>query len=210
MFTFRSLWSALASRLSDERAHSPGTSDFGGLLRADVHRYFGRSDGWAVAHGFARIPGFRYTCLLRAVQHYPLIHPVGCFARVWKARMGTQYGFQIPDGVRLGAGFYIGHFGTIILNQKTVIGKNCNIAPHCTIGQANRGSKKGVPVLGDCVWIGVGSTIVGKINVGNNVLIAPGSYVNEDVPANSLVMGNPAVIRPRGPEVVDGYINRRV
>lgn len=44
--------------------------------------------------------------------------------------------------------------------------------------QENRGVRQGTPVIGDCVWIGVNATIVGKIIIGDNVLIAPNSYAN--------------------------------
>jgi len=45
-----------------------------------------------------------------------------------------------------------------------------------------------------------------KLIIGNNVLIAPLSYVNIDVPDNSLVIGNPAKIIPKE-DATDGYIN---
>ena len=41
------------------------------------------------------------------------------------------------------------------------------------------------------------STVVGNIKIGNNVLIAPNSFVNFDVPDNSVVIGNPAVIHKK-------------
>ena len=53
---------------------------------------------------------------------------------------------------------------------------------------------KGYPTIGDYVWIGTGSVIVGNINIGSNVLIAPNSFVNIDVPDKSLVIGNPCEI----------------
>ena len=37
--------------------------------------------------------------------------------------------------------------------------------------------------------------VVGNIKIGNNVLIAPNSYVNFSVPDNSIVLGNPGVIK---------------
>ena len=36
------------------------------------------------------------------------------------------------------------------------------------------------------------STVVGKIKIGNDVLIAPNTFVNFDVPDHSIVIGNPA------------------
>ena len=36
--------------------------------------------------------------------------------------------------------------------------------------------------------------VVGNINIGNDVLIAPNAYVNFDIPSHSIVVGNPGVI----------------
>lgn len=77
-----------------------------------------------------------------------------------------------------------------------------------TIGQENRGSRKGVPTIGDNVWIGVNATIIGKITIGDDVLIAPNSYVNCDVPSHSVVFGNPCTIKPKV-GATDGYINHK-
>lgn len=74
----------------------------------------------------------------------------------------------------IGPGLYMGHVHGITLNPKVKIGKNCNIHKGVTIGQENRGKRKGVPVIGDVVWIGINATIVGNIHIGNDVLIAPG------------------------------------
>ena len=59
------------------------------------------------------------------------------------------------------------------------------------------GKRAGAPVIGDFVWMGTNSVIVGGIKIGNDVLIAPGSFVNFDVPDNSLVIGNPGKIVPK-------------
>jgi serine O-acetyltransferase len=99
---------------------------------------------------------------------------------------------------------YIGHFGTIVVNGNATLGNNVNLSPGVVIGQASRGRLKGVPVVGNRVWIGSNAVIVGKVHIGDDVLIAPGAYVNRDVPANSLVMGNPGVVYEG--KNVEGYI----
>jgi len=48
-------------------------------------------------------------------------------------------------------------------------------------------------------WIAAGATIIGGVTIGENSVVAAGSVVTKDVPANTLVGGNPAkVIRTIG------------
>ena len=109
----------------------------------------------------------------------------------------------------IGEGLYIGHAYGITINPEVRIGKNCNIHRGVLIGQENRGSRKGVPSIGDEVWIGINACIVGKINIGNDVLIAPNSFVNCDVPSHSVVFGNPCVIKHKD-NATEGYINNKI
>jgi serine O-acetyltransferase len=131
------------------------------------------------------------------------------FCRLLLRRYVFKYGYQIPYNTNIGEGFFIGHFGAIIINRKVKIGRNCNIAPGVTIGQANRGSLKGTPTIGDEVWMGVNSIMVGDIQIGNNVLIAPGAFVNFNVPSNSVVIGNPGRIISKE-LATEGYINNKI
>lgn len=109
---------------------------------------------------------------------------------------------------KIGEGLYIGHPFAITINPQAIIGRNCNIHKGVTIGQENRGRKKGAPIIGDEVWIGINSTIVGKIFIGNDVLISANSFVNFDVPDHSIVIGNPGKIIPRE-NATDSYINNK-
>ena len=109
----------------------------------------------------------------------------------------------------IGEGFYVGHPYCITINPGTRIGKNVNIHKGVTIGQENRGERKGCPVIGDEVWIGINSTIVGAIHIGNDVLIAPNTFVNRDIPDHSVVFGNPCIIKHRD-NATEGYINNKV
>ena len=52
--------------------------------------------------------------------------------------------------------------------------------------------KTGVTRIGDNVFIGMNAIIMMNVNIGDNVVIASGSVVTKDVPANSVVGGNPA------------------
>ena len=86
-----------------------------------------------------------------------------------------------------------------------MIGKNFCIGAGTLIGNA-QGKKKGVPVIGDNVFMGRNSIIIGNVKIGNNVLIAPGAFVNFDVPDNSIVIGNPGNIISRDSSPTDKYI----
>ena len=174
-----------------------------------MYRYTGKTGFTAGLKTWFAEPGYRYIYYLRLSNRYKRVLLLGVFFRFLLRRCSHRFGFQIPYDTNIGPGFYIGHFGTIIVNKLVVIGKNCNIAPGVTIGQANRGKYQGTPTLGDSVWIGVNAVIVGKIVIGNDVLIAPGAYVNVDVPDHSIVMGNPAVIRPRE-NATEGYIENKI
>lgn len=129
--------------------------------------------------------------------------------RFLRKKMQAHYGLEIPGQATIGEGFYIGHAYGITVNPDAVIGRNCNIHKGVTIGQENRGKRKGAPVLGDCVWLGVNPTVVGAVTIGDDVLIAPNSFVNCDVPSHSIVIGNPCRIIPRD-NATEGYVNKRV
>lgn len=113
---------------------------------------------------------------------------------------------QISPETKIGKGLYIGHCGRIIINPKTVLGNNVNLSTGVVIGKTNRGDREGTPQIGDNVWIGANVVIVGKVNIGNDVLIAPNSFVNFDIPSHSVVIGNPAKVYPKE-DATKGYIN---
>ena len=99
----------------------------------------------------------------------------------------------------------IEHIGGITINPEVVIGNNCNIYNGVTIGVEKRGKREGTPIIGNRVWIGANSVVVGNVSIGDNVLIAPGAFVNFDVPENSIVLGNPGKII-RNIHATDKYI----
>lgn len=109
----------------------------------------------------------------------------------------------------IGPGLFLAHVSGITINPEAHIGKNCNIHKGITIGRENRGKREGAPIIGNEIWIGINATIVGNIHIGNDVLIAPGAYVNFDVPDHSIVVGNPATIT-HNDHATDGYINNKI
>lgn len=178
------------------------------IIQKDFYRNFGYWTNSPFLKGFMS-PGFRFIYYLRKAQQYSSKHPFGIFYRLLLRRYSIKYGYQISAKTEIGAGLNLGHWGTVVVNPKAKIGKNCNIAHGVTLGQTNRGKSKGYPTLKNDVWVGTNAVIVGGITIGNNVLIAPNSYVTQDVPDNSVVMGNPMQIVPNE-KATEGYINNRI
>lgn len=154
-------------------------------------------------------PNLHFIYILRKAQQHRHKGIMGLFWRLVLRHHQIKYGFQIYPETQIGEGFYLGHWGSLVINPNTKIGKNCNIAQGVTIGQQNRGKNEGYPTIGDEVWIGPNAVIVGAITIGRNVLIGPNSYVNFDVPDNSVVLGNPGTIYPND-EATEGYINNKI
>jgi len=127
------------------------------------------------------------------------------FAYLSLNRLTYKLGISIPLITKIGSGFYIGHFGNIVVTGHATIGKNCNLSHGVTIGQANRGKNKGYPCIKDNVYIGPGAKIIGSVTIGNNVAIGANCVVTNDIPDNAVVVGIPGkVISNRGSK---GYIN---
>jgi serine O-acetyltransferase len=112
---------------------------------------------------------------------------------LWQKLIEISTGISIPASVQIDHSFYIGHFGGIILNANAIIGNNCNISQGVTIGVSGINENRGVPIIGNNVYIGANAVIAGKIKIGNNVLIGACSFVNNDVEENAVMLGVPAI-----------------
>lgn len=120
-------------------------------------------------------------------------------------RLENRTGFSFENNFSIGEGLIIGHKGTIVINGNAKFGSQFFITHGVTVGRDIRGKRAGVPTFGDRVCIRTNSTVVGNIHVGNDVLIAPNTFVNFDVPDHSIVIGNPAKIIRRD-NATEGHI----
>lgn len=119
-----------------------------------------------------------------------------------------RYGIEIPFSVRIGAGILMIHPYNITINRDAVIGNNFTILKGATVGNSKT-SNIGAPVIGDDCYLGINSTIVGNITIGNRVMVAPNTFVNFDVPDDSVVIGSPGVIHSKKDASLP-YITNRV
>lgn len=114
------------------------------------------------------------------------------FVRIAYRRISLKLGFSIPINV-FGPGLSIPHYGTIVINPATKVGKNCRLHVGVNIG-ASSGSSK-APEIGDNVYIGPGVIMYGDITIVNNITIGANSTVNKSFTEEGVVIaGSPAKI----------------
>lgn len=102
--------------------------------------------------------------------------------------------FTLGTNCSIGEGMVPGHSFSTIVNAER-IGSNFTVFQNCTIGVSN--GKR--PIIGNNVTIFSNSVVVGGITIGDNVKIGAGSVVCKSIPANCIVVGNPArIIRRNG------------
>lgn len=165
------------------------------VLVADISRYLGvKFTFWSILVLFLKNQAFRFHLVLRLAQirKGKLDY---LFWRLLLLRLKANTSIQISPRTEIGKGFSIGHAGTIVVAEQVRFGNHCTITHGVTIGGAGKNRKKGFPKIGNRVWIGTNAVVVGDVTIGNDVLIAPGAYVNRDIPDNSLVLGNPGMIK---------------
>lgn len=103
----------------------------------------------------------------------------------------------------IGSNTWIGPEVVIISSSSVIIGECVDIAPKVYIGTgthefntdlservAGKGLNKNVEIKNGC-WIGVNSTILPGVTIGEKVMIAAGAVVNKSIDSHSLVVGNP-------------------
>jgi len=168
------------------------------LLYLDYRRY--RLAGHSAIATIFLAQGFWASCVYRPCHALVEWLPGGAlraaaktFAAILQKVMEIITGICLPRDAQIGGGLYLPSFGAIILGRGS-IGANCTIEQNVTLGIAGRGEERGRPAICNRVFIGAGAMIVGKITIGDDAYIFPGSVVTRPVPSRAVVMGYPAKI----------------
>ena len=175
------------------------------IVKSDLYRHAGKNGMALFLRAIIFNPGFKYSFWMRVsaylAQQKLCRYSICYFAAIMLAHYRDKYGIDIAFTTQIGSGFYIGHSGGIVVHQNTRIGKNFSISQGVTIGQTNRGERKGTPTIGDNVYVGPGAKIIGHVQIGNNAAIGANCVVTKDVPDNGVVVGVPGrVISYEGAE----------
>jgi putative colanic acid biosynthesis acetyltransferase WcaB len=111
-------------------------------------------------------------------------------------RLGVEWflGCEIPPRTKIGPGLVVYHGQGLVINDHTVIGKNCVLRHAVTLGnkEDRNGLRSGSPLIGDNVHFGAGAIVIGEIRIEDDATIGAGAVVTKNVAAGSTVVGNPA------------------
>lgn len=113
-------------------------------------------------------------------------------------KINRRYNSSIPIETKIYGEVVLPHgLNGIFISQGAKIGKNCTIFHQVTIGSntLEDTKKNGAPIIGDNVYIGSGSKIIGGIKIGDNVRIGANCVIVQDIPSNhTVVMNKPRLI----------------
>jgi serine O-acetyltransferase len=144
------------------------------------------------------------TCLLffkgfHALQGWRLAH------QLWKdgrqplalyiqSRLSQIYAIDIHPAAQMGSGIVLDHATGIVIGETAIIGDDVLMLHGVTLGTKDFEKGERHPIIGSQVIIGAGAKILGRTRVGDRSIVAAGSLVLEDIPADVTVAGVPARI----------------
>ncbi|WP_312239728.1 serine acetyltransferase [Pantoea sp.] len=109
------------------------------------------------------------------------------WARKINNKLIRNYGADIDVRAFIGPGMTLNHFSGIVIRGDCVIGRNVSLCQNTTIGRNGPVDGFGKTAIGDDVVIGAHSCVIGDVRIGNNVIIGAMTFVNKDIPDNSVV-----------------------
>ncbi|MGO4127806.1 DapH/DapD/GlmU-related protein [Inquilinus sp. YAF38] len=124
-----------------------------------------------------------------------------CFCH-WSAEV------KYPERVRLGRGVIIGPGCTIGAASPIRLGDHVHLSKGVYVETAGLDFSAPLPyphvhkpiTIGDGVWIGADAIILGGVTIGAGSVVGAGAVVSRDVPARSIVTGQPMLVRARPPQ----------
>ena len=168
--------------------------ELGAIFRADLAAVFERDpacnrylDPLLYFKGFHALVAYRFA--------HELWHKGRKdFALFLQSQSSRTFNVDIHPASRLGQGIMIDHATGLVVGETAVVGNNCSFLHGVTLGGSGKASGDRHPKIGENVLIGAGAKVLGNIKVGSCSLIAAGSVVLKDVPANVTVAGVPAKV----------------
>lgn len=131
-------------------------------------------------------------------------HNLKFLARFISQRCVRRTGIEIHPAATIGRRLFIDHGTGVVIGETTIIGDDCTIYQGVTLGGTGKDKGKRHPTLGNHVMVGAGAKVLGPITIEDNVRIAAGAVVLQDIPSDSTAVGVPArVVRRKGEKVAE-------
>ena len=161
-------------------------------IRADFQAH-GRRLG---AQGFWVMLVYRFGRWRYGVRPAPLRKAFSLVYHVLYKLVQILTGIELPCEAEVGRGFVIDHFGGIVISGYARFGERCRIRNGVVVGLAHA-EDPCAPHIGNDVDIGAGAKLLGRIRIGDRVLIGANAVVVTDIPDDHIAVGVPARPRPR-------------
>lgn len=184
--------------LPPHHVESPASARLFGNIRADLAAHGGH---WG-AQGFWALVVYRFGRWRYGIRSAIIRKPLSALYRVLFKIVQVLTGIELPCEVRIGRNFVVDHFGGIVISGYASFGDNCRIRQGVTVGLA-RVEDPCAPTIGNNVDIGAGAKLLGRIVIGDDVLIGANAVVLTNVPAHSVAVGVPAVARRKRAKLHD-------
>jgi serine O-acetyltransferase len=149
----------------------------------------------ALALGFWALVVYRFGHARFVIRNKILRAPWTLVYIVLHKLVEIFFGISIGSTARIGRRFEIEHHGCIVIHGAAEIGDDCLIRQGVTIGNSGADDPLGAPKIGNRVHIGAGAKLIGRITIGDDVIVGANAVVIRDVPSAVIVAGVPAIIK---------------
>lgn len=159
------------------------------MLKYIAHKIY-RSDRYKAFNYLKALRKYEYSI---NVQKKSLLGKLICiYRRFVLHRLSEKYNIALPPN-KIGYGFKMAHVvgGGIVINCNKI---GCYCSANIGVVVGNNGTQEKIATIGNNVSLLIGSKVIGKVTIGDNVVVAPNSVVVKDVPDNCVVSGVPARI----------------
>jgi len=133
------------------------------------------------------------SILFYNISRWLYLHKIPLLPSFFRGLIFILYNCKIPYQSKIGKGTFLICKGIgVSIIENAEIGENCRIGINVVI--AGKSPYKNSPKLGNNIWLGPGSIILGPVIIEDDVIISANSVILKSIPSGAIVAGVPAKI----------------